>query len=471
MNDERFYELLEGYADGTLDEEASRELHIAFAADADLKARFLDELRLQNSLRSLPLLDEADRRVNEVMQCILPSTTSRDVSAAVLSALRPSKPRLRWYSVVQKAAAIAAVIALGCFVMLMWSLPRADESLATVAHQIDATWLGDRKLAPGAQVGKGHVRLAAGVVRLDFAKDVRLTLEGPADLELIGPGETRLHSGKLTANVPPDGIGFQVHTERAKVVDLGTTFGVSVGTNGATDVAVYEGRVAVTSLASREEKIIDEGDEVSLNGGSGGLMPRRINTRTFRGWPVLFGVVNTGGKIRFASPQPHLNPADVTDGGNIVIFPERFATKLRSDFTVSLTEPGDYGPDEIVGREETLHPEKRRVNTYLIQYRPPPAEGTAKPDSMRFVGEVSFDRPIIAIIADGDQLTASDEVLGKKRFVYSSGGGRSLKSRDRLSLSQDRRTLKLDWQVEQAIEHGLVQIRVIVDVTEGNLAK
>jgi hypothetical protein len=57
-------------------------------------------------------------------------------------------------------------------------------------------------------------------------------------------------------------------------------------------------------------------------------------------------------------------------------------------------------------------------------------------------------------------------VLGKKRFVYSSGGGRSLRSRDRLSLSQDRRTLKLDWQVDQAIEHGLVQIRVIVDVSD-----
>jgi hypothetical protein len=464
MNDERFYELLEGYADGTLDEEASRELLIAFAADADLKARFLDELRIQNSLLGLPLLDEADRRVSEVMQCILPSTSSRDVSAAVLSALRPSKPRMRWYAVVIKAAAIAAVIALGWFVM--WSLPRADESLATVAHQIDATWSGDRKLAPGERVGKDRLRLAAGVVRLDFAKDVRLTLEGPADLELIGPGETRLHSGKLTANVPPEGIGFQVHTERAKVVDLGTTFGVSVGTNGATDVAVYEGLVAVTSLASREEKVIEEGSEVTVNEGSGALKPRQFNTRTFRGAEVLFGVVNTGGKIRFAYPQPGLNPADVMDADNLVIFPERFATKLRTDFTVSLTEPGDYGPDEIVRREETLHPEKRRVNTYLIQYSPPPAEGTAKSDSMRFVGEVSFDRPIIAIIADGDQLTASDEVLGKKRFVYSSGGGRSLKSRDRLSLSQDRRTLKLDWQVGQDIEHGLVQIRVIVDVSD-----
>ena len=464
MNDERFHELLESYADGALDDEASRDLLMAFAADAELKARFLNELRLQNSLRGLPLLDEADRRVNDVMQCILPNKTSHDVSAAVLSALRPSNPGRLWSPVAKRVAAIAAVIALGLFVM--WSLPRADESLATVAYQIDATWSGDRKLVPGERVGKGHLRLASGVVRLDFARDVRLTLEGPADLELIGSGETRLHSGKLTANVPPDGIGFQVHTERAKVVDLGTTFGVSVGTNGATDVAVFEGRVAVTSLASREEKVIEEGSEVTVNEGLGALTPRKFNTRTFRGSPVLFGVVNTGGKIRFASPQPNLNPADVTDGDDIVIFPERFATKLRTNFTVSITEPGDYGPDEIIGRRETLAAEKRRVNTYLIQCHPPQLEGAAKSDPMRFVGEVSFDCPIIAIIADGDQLTASDEVLGKKRFVYPSGKGRSLKNGDRLSLSQDRRTLKLDWQVEQETEQGLVQIRVIVDVSD-----
>ncbi len=464
MNDERFNELLETYADGTPDDDASRELLMAFASDADLKARFLNELRLQNSLRGLPLLDKADRRVRDVMQCILPGRTSRDMSAAVLSALSPSKPSRRWYPAAKWVAGMAAVMALGFFVM--WGLPKVDESLATVAHQIDATWSGERKLAPSERVGKGHLRLAAGVVRLDFAKDVRLTLEGPADLELIGPGETRLHSGKLTANVPPDGVGFQVHTERAKVVDLGTTFGVSVGTKGATDVAVFEGRVAVTSLSSREEKVIDEGDEVSLNEGSGALTPRKFNTNSFRGWPVLFGVVNTGGKIRFAYPQPHLNPADVTDADNIVIFPERFATKLRTDFTVSITEPGDYGPDEIIGRKETLAAEKRRVNTYLIQYHPPQVKDVPKSGPIRFVGEVSFDRPIIAIIADGDQLTASDQVLGKKRFAYPQGTERSLKDGDHLSLSQDCRTLKLDWQVMQGIEHGLDQIRVIVDVSD-----
>ena len=219
----------------------------------------------------------------------------------------------------------------------------------------------------------------------------------------------------------------------------------------------------MTSLANREEKIIDEGDEVSLNEGSGALTPRKFNTHSFRGWPVLFGVVNTGGRVRFAYPQSQLNPADVTDADNIVIFPERFATKLRTDFTVSITDPGDYGPDEIIGRQEMLTAGKRRVNTYLIQYHPPQVDDEAKSNPRRFVGEVSFDRSIIAIIADGDQLKASDQVLGRKRFVYPQGSQRALKNGDHLSLSQDRRTLKLDWQ---ATADGVNQIRVIVDVSD-----
>ena len=311
MNAERFHELLEAYIDGSLDDGASNELLTALRKDADLKAQFLEELRLLNCLKALPLLDEGHRRAEDTLQCILPDGISRDMSLAVLTALRPPSGR-RLYPAVLAAA---ATIALGLFVT--WTTLPADEPLATIAHQVDARWAGEKLFVVGEEVRNGHLRLESGMVRIDFAKGVRLTLEGPADLEILGPGETRLHKGKLTANVPTDGVGFQVHTERAKVVDLGTTFGVFVGLNGATDVAVFEGKVAVTSLASQEEKVIDEGDEVSLDANSPNLIPRKIRTHSFRGWPVLFGIVNTGGRIRFGYPQPNLNPADVTDSENI----------------------------------------------------------------------------------------------------------------------------------------------------------
>ena len=79
---------------------------------------------------------------------------------------------------------------------------------------------------------------------------------------------------------------------------------------------------------------------------------------------------------------------------------------------------------------------------------------------------MSFDRPIVAIIADGELLAASDQELGKKRFAYPPGAERALRSGDHLSLSLDRRTLKLDWQVTPGSQNDLGQIRVIVDVSD-----
>ncbi len=82
------------------------------------------------------------------------------------------------------------------------------------------------------------------------------------------------------------------------------------------------------------------------------------------------------------------------------------------------------------------------------------------------MGEVTFDRPILAIIANTEQLLATDSSLGKKGVQYPAATRRGLEDGDHISLSQDRRTLRLDWLVMQTLKHGLDQIRVIVDVSD-----
>ena len=99
--------------------------------------------------------------------------------------------------------------------------PRSLVFGAAVGYQLEAAWSDGHTFVTDAKLGKGRLRLATGLVRLDLANGVRMTLEGPADLELLGPTEAYLRSGQLTANVPPDAHGFQVRTERAKVIDLG----------------------------------------------------------------------------------------------------------------------------------------------------------------------------------------------------------------------------------------------------------
>src|SRR6185436_1902405 len=59
-----------------------------------------------------------------------------------------------------------------------------------------------------------------------------------------------LLEGTLAATVPPKAHGFAVSTPRARVVDLGTEFGVRVNVAGQTDVHVLQGEVTLAPTAS-----------------------------------------------------------------------------------------------------------------------------------------------------------------------------------------------------------------------------
>lgn len=470
MTDERFADLFESFVDHSIDEEGCRELLEFFALEPASKNRFVEDLRTSNLLHGLAVKDGGEALVDEVIESIRLGNDSPDLTDEVMAELKvaegsveskvirfPAGPR-----VASAVAAAAAVVALS----LVFILQDHKDELAVLSHVIDARWQGELPLSTGDQLGKGRIHLLSGVARLDFANGVRVTLEGPADFELIAAGETRLHSGNLAAHVPLEGIGFLVHTKQAEVVDLGTTFGVSVDANGKTDVAVFEGKVEVTSVKSREEIIIHEGSVVTLEKESGKLRPVKLISRSFRGWPVLFGVLNTGGRIRFVNAQPIRNPREVVDRENIIVFPERFNALVRDSINVTITEPGHYRPKELIDHEMIIELKGKRVNSYLLQYNPPYVEDAPNSDQVSFVGQVTFDRPILAVITNRDQLKQSDPALGKRRFGYESTRARGLEHGDSLSLSEDRKTLGVDWLVMQSLENGMDQVRVIVDAGE-----
>ncbi len=470
MTDERFADLFESFVDHSIDEEGCRELLEFFALDPASKNRFVEDLRTSNLLHVLAVNGGNEAVAVEVIESIRLGNESPDLTDEVMAELKVAAGSVElkvirfpaWHQVASVAAAAAAVVALS----LVFILQDNKDGLATLSHVIDARWQGELPLSTGDQLGKGRVHLLSGVARLDFANGVRVTLEGPTDFELIAAGEMRLHSGNLAAHVPPEGIGFLVHTKQAEVVDLGTTFGVSVGADGKTDVAVFEGKVEVTSVKSREEKIIYEGSVVTLAEDSGKLRPVKLISRSFRGWPVLFGVLNTGGRIRFVNAQPIRNPREVVDRENIIVFPERFNASVRDSLSVTITEPGHYRPKELIGRETIIDLRGKRVNSYLLQYNPPYVEDAPNSDQVPFVGQVTFDCPILAVIANRNQLKQSDPALGKHRFEYESTQARGLEHGDSLTLSEDRKTLGVDWLVMQSLKNGMDQVRVIVDARE-----
>jgi hypothetical protein len=97
-----------------------------------------------------------------------------------------------------------------------------------------------------------ELHLLSGLAHLEFYSGARIILQGPSKFTPTGPARGKLESGRLTGKV--DGGKFQLTTPTAKVVDLGTEFGVTVGPSSDTDVCVFVGEVEVQPGLDRHEK-------------------------------------------------------------------------------------------------------------------------------------------------------------------------------------------------------------------------
>jgi hypothetical protein len=145
-------------------------------------------------------------------------------------------------------AACAALLMIG----IWYGLLRNTPGLARVVRLEAAVW-GDGQTVPreGQALAPGHVRLRGGFAELRLSSGVRLILEGPADLELVGRNRCFLHRGKAVARLPGEAIGFVLDGPRGRLVDLGTEFGVSVGGAGETEAHVLKGFVEATPQGDR----------------------------------------------------------------------------------------------------------------------------------------------------------------------------------------------------------------------------
>jgi hypothetical protein len=131
----------------------------------------------------------------------------------------------------------------------------ADSGLVgSFAEGLGREQIADKALSPGAGLRIGDVvEISSGVSRLKFDRGADVCLKGPAKLTIITPMRAALEHGALTARVAENAHGFRIDTPNSKVIDLGTEFGVSVSEQGATEMVVFSGKVAMEYSAPREE--------------------------------------------------------------------------------------------------------------------------------------------------------------------------------------------------------------------------
>ena len=217
-----WHDLIQGYIAGTLTDDEALALQTALKSDKDLRALYLDYMNLDVALGSHT---ESRAAVNEML-----------ASPIVGQKNRPT----RWLSWRPLAAAAAFVFSAA----LLWQMSDREEKIAELVEVQQARWESSTlPTETGSVLGQGKLRLAEGLATLRFARGAEVTLEGPAEMELIGAQECHLHRGSLVAHVPEQARGFSVLTPSATLIDHGTDFGISTDETGHANVQVMQGEV------------------------------------------------------------------------------------------------------------------------------------------------------------------------------------------------------------------------------------
>ena len=145
---------------------------------------------------------------------------------------------------------------------------------AILEESADCRWAGNFQLQLGEQLASSEVLgLERGRAAFRLQNGAYLRFDAPARFQLLASDRARLVQGRLIARVPAPARGFTVETPTARVVDLGTEFGVAVAADGVTEVHVWRGKVACSLLdphsasqlliaAGQSARVFDEGRSI-----------------------------------------------------------------------------------------------------------------------------------------------------------------------------------------------------------------
>jgi hypothetical protein len=400
-----------------------------------------------------------EHRINRVLEAI-------DIDTVVVR-----KPRR--VPIPMMAAVAACLLVVAGFTI--WLLPQdgqkqividrdssTESVLASVVQVVDAEFGDSSELRIGDRLSPRTIQLQSGFVRLAFDDGVEVTLQGPAEYELLTAGMTKLNSGLLTATVPPGAEGFTVDTPTAEIVDFGTAFGIDLRDDGVSRVSVFEGEVEVSTADSGESKRLKEGDAVRVATGE------VIETVDFdpepftKLWPIASGVERSTEAFQFVPPWPRQIKLIRSDT-DIFILPEGRPATLDSPLRVNAALPGEYSREESLTTSDIAI--GQRIRSFLLLFHPEKAgPRVIKPVS----GSITFDAPVLGLIVRHEELQASTRQFLRR-------GPRSLREEQQLeltgeedgdviTLSEDGRTVTLD--LKSRARRGEL-MRVIVDASNG----
>jgi hypothetical protein len=248
------FELAEAFCQNELTPEQKVRLEQLVVSDEELRRAYVRYLHMQVCLRRVfeggaaerqpvPTTDPPAARPPAVSPAAETATLNPGCSPADSGAGMPSAAH-RWTRRVVAACIVGVVgAAISFWLKPPGSVVEQRRTVATLTNAAGCVW--EMRHAPqlGQPLEPGRFDLSAGMAEITSVSGAVVVVEAPAVLELLGPSSGFLHAGRIVVRVPPAATGFAIETQRAKLVDRGTEFGVGVGTAGETIVQVFDGIV------------------------------------------------------------------------------------------------------------------------------------------------------------------------------------------------------------------------------------
>lgn len=206
----------------------------------------------------------------------------------------------------------AAVLLL--LLILRFSPSKGGFEVATLTDSLNVKWAdvkGSMQNGTRLQITKTPLFLSEGLAELIFDNNAKVIIEGPSVFRILAEDRIGLNYGKVYVTVPQEAIGFSVYAKHAKIIDLGTEFGVSVNADEDVYLHVVKGKTALLVGEESKRVIMDvtQGVAKKVDAATATIVDIPWNTQSYvRNFDSLNGSVWRG--------QPRLCLADIAGGGN-----------------------------------------------------------------------------------------------------------------------------------------------------------
>lgn len=422
--------------------------------------------------------------------------TSDTAADLVAETLRADREEVRWKQErwnrygMSLLLASAACLLIGWVVGISVATIRQPQSVATISsiYFLDTP---EQSRRPGTQglklpdAGKKLVEYESLVIDNDFSfmeveflSGARLTIQGPATLQMESANSAILQSGRVLGVVPPRATGFTLKTPSGIIRDLGTEFALSASAD-KTDLSVLAGLVDCELKTARNETVavrVASGEHATMDSNQ-----ETIN-RVAASAPAVSrlldfhaGITKIQGKIHFSSAVPPLpnSPESVVED-TVMAYLERSRAKIRwsaSQHEIRPLAPATPGlAEEPVRLDHTHLPNESvspgdeiiEVDSYLFRLKT-----KASTTEVDILGTVAFRQPIVGIITSSAGLNATDATFSRPEFAADwlehpdrSRGTEDMKNMN--AISPDGRTLNLRMATRSQATGPGDELRVLV---------